>query len=35
MRVVGLREVDLPEIMVHDFRKNGYLPEVLKQKPKS
>jgi glutamyl/glutaminyl-tRNA synthetase len=29
MRVVGLREVDLPEIMVHDFRKNGYLPEVL------
>jgi len=29
MRVVGLRESDLPEIMVHDFRKNGYLPEVL------
>jgi len=29
MHVVGLREVDLPEIMVHDFRKNGYLPEVL------
>ncbi|HEX4796253.1 MAG TPA: glutamate--tRNA ligase [Humisphaera sp.] len=29
MRIVGLREVDLPEIMVHDFRKNGYLPEVL------
>jgi glutamyl-tRNA synthetase len=29
MAVVGLRESDLPEIMVHDFRKNGYLPEVL------
>ena len=29
MRVVGLRESDLPEILVHDFRKNGYLPEVL------
>ena len=29
MRMVGLRESDLPEIMVHDFRKNGYLPEVL------
>jgi glutamyl/glutaminyl-tRNA synthetase len=29
MKVVGLREVDLPEIMVHDFRRNGYLPEVL------
>ena len=29
MRVVGLRESDLPEIMVHDFRKAGYLPEVL------
>jgi glutamyl-tRNA synthetase len=29
MRVVGLRESDLPEIMVHDFRANGYLPEVL------
>jgi glutamyl-tRNA synthetase len=29
MRVVGLREVDLPEILVHDFRKNGYLPEAL------
>lgn len=29
MRTVGLREGDLPEIMVHDFRKNGYLPEVL------
>ena len=29
MRVVGLKESDLPEIMVHDFRKSGYLPEVL------
>ena len=29
MSAVGLRESDLPEIMVHDFRKNGYLPEVL------
>jgi glutamyl/glutaminyl-tRNA synthetase len=27
--VVGLRESDLPEIMVHDFRRNGYLPEVV------
>jgi len=29
MPIVGLKESDLPEIMVHDFRKNGYLPEVL------
>jgi glutamyl-tRNA synthetase len=29
MRVIGLREADLPEILVHDFRKNGYLPETL------
>jgi glutamyl-tRNA synthetase len=29
MNVVGLRESDLPEIMVHDFRKTGYLPETL------
>ena len=29
MRVIGLKESDLPEIMVHDFRKSGYLPEVL------
>jgi glutamyl-tRNA synthetase len=29
MKVVGLKEVDLPEIMIHDFRKNGYFPEVL------
>lgn len=29
MRVLGMKESDLPEIMVHDFRKNGYVPEVL------
>lgn len=29
MKVVGLKESDLPEILVHDFRKQGYLPEVL------
>ena len=29
MPVVGLKESDLPEILVHDFRANGYLPEVL------
>jgi glutamyl-tRNA synthetase len=29
MGVVGLKDADLPEIMVHDFRKSGYLPEVL------
>lgn len=29
MAVVGLKESDLPEIMIHDFRKNGYTPEVL------
>jgi len=29
MPVIGLRESDLPEVLVHDFRKNGYLPEVL------
>jgi glutamyl-tRNA synthetase len=29
MRATGLRESDLPEILVHDFRKNGYLPEAL------
>jgi glutamyl-tRNA synthetase len=27
--VIGLRPGDLPEILVHDFRKNGYLPEAL------
>jgi glutamyl/glutaminyl-tRNA synthetase len=25
----GLKETDLPEVMVHDFRKNGYAPETL------
>jgi glutamyl/glutaminyl-tRNA synthetase len=25
----GLKESDLPEVMIHDFRKNGYTPEVL------
>ena len=29
MPVVGLQPSDLPEILVHDFRANGYLPEVL------
>jgi glutamyl-tRNA synthetase len=29
MSVIGLKESDLPEILVHDFRKNGYLPETL------
>lgn len=29
MPVIGLKESDLPEILVHDFRKNGYLPAVL------
>ena len=29
MCAVGLKETDLPEIMVHDFRKNGYTPDVL------
>ncbi|HSV16607.1 MAG TPA: glutamate--tRNA ligase [Tepidisphaeraceae bacterium] len=29
MAVVGLTEGDLPEIMIHDFRRNGYVPEVL------
>jgi glutamyl-tRNA synthetase len=29
MSIIGLKESDLPEIMVHDFRKSGYLPEVL------
>ena len=29
MQAVGLKETDLPEIMVHDFRKNGYTPDVL------
>jgi len=29
MSVIGLKESDLPEILIHDFRKNGYLPEAL------
>lgn len=29
MPIIGLRAEDLPEILVHDFRKSGYLPEVL------
>jgi glutamyl-tRNA synthetase len=29
MRLVGLQETDVPQISVHDFRKAGYLPEVL------
>ena len=29
MQIVGLKESDLPEILVHDFRKNGYFPEAL------
>ena len=29
MKIIGLKESDLPEIMVHDFRKAGYLPEAL------
>jgi glutamyl-tRNA synthetase len=29
MAVIGLNPGDLPEILVHDFRANGYLPEVL------
>lgn len=29
MAVIGMKEADLPEVLVHDFRKSGYLPEVL------
>jgi glutamyl-tRNA synthetase len=29
MPVIGLKETDMPEILVHDFRANGYLPEVM------
>ena len=29
MKAIGLAESELPEILVHDFRKNGYLPETL------
>ena len=27
--IIGLKPGDLPEILIHDFRKNGYLPEAL------
>ena len=29
MQAIGLKKTDLPEILVHDFRENGYLPEAL------
>jgi glutamyl-tRNA synthetase len=29
MHVIGIHESELPEILVHDFRKNGYLPDAL------
>jgi glutamyl/glutaminyl-tRNA synthetase len=29
MKAINLREDELPEILVHDFRKKGYLPEAL------
>ena len=29
MHVIGLEDADLPEVLVHDFRKNGYLPQAL------
>ncbi len=29
MPVIGLKPSDLPEVLVHDFRRNGYLPEAL------
>lgn len=29
MKVIGLKAAELPEILVHDFRKSGYLPEAL------
>ena len=29
MGVIGLKENDMPEVLVHDFRANGYLPEIL------
>jgi glutamyl/glutaminyl-tRNA synthetase len=29
MLVIGLTDKDLPEVLVHDFRANGYLPQVL------
>jgi glutamyl/glutaminyl-tRNA synthetase len=29
MPVIGLKKTDLPEVLVHDFRMSGYLPETL------
>ncbi|HYO09554.1 MAG TPA: glutamate--tRNA ligase [Tepidisphaeraceae bacterium] len=29
MHVIGMTESDLPEILVHDFRRNGYFPDAL------
>src|SRR5688572_22253653 len=29
MSVIGLKDSDLPEILVHDFRKKGYIPDAL------
>jgi glutamyl-tRNA synthetase len=29
MHVIGLSESDLPEVLVHDFRRNGYLADAL------
>jgi glutamyl-tRNA synthetase len=29
MKAIGLKETDLPEVLIHDFRANGYLPEVM------
>lgn len=29
MKVIGLKDSDLPEVLIYDFRKNGYLPEAL------
>jgi glutamyl-tRNA synthetase len=29
MPVIGLKESDMPEVLIHDFRANGYLPEVM------
>ena len=29
MHVIGLPQSELPEVLVHDFRKSGYLPEAL------
>ncbi len=29
MKAIGVHESDLPEVLIHQFRKNGYLPETL------